>query len=81
MSRVKCEEVPIFCGLVVQKGFDPDRQGPPSAGRFPGLGIPFGDYEFNPNDPRWQRTRSMREIQELIPTGIWPTTGGDHGTS
>lgn len=83
MKRVKCEEAPIFCGLVVTGGFDPDHQGPPPAGRFPGLGIDYTEHAFDLLDPRWRRTPSVEEMQSAMTTKTapWPTVGGDDGTT
>jgi hypothetical protein len=82
-GKVPCEEIPIFCGLVVQKGFDPDHQGPPPAGDFPGLGIDYSQHAFDLRDPRWHRTRTVAETLSALttPTATMPTVGGDHGTT
>lgn len=80
--RVRCDEVPIFCGLVATKGFDPDAVGPEAIGRFVGLGLDYRQYEFDWDSADHYRTPSMREIQAAIPTGAWPTIGEEtHGTS
>ena len=83
MKRVKCEEIPVFCGLVVSKGFDPDHQGPPPAGAFAGLGIEYGQYAMDLNDPRWRRTLSAPEMMRAMTTQTMtlPTIGGEDGSS
>lgn len=82
-SKVKCEQVPIFCGLVVSKGFDPEHQGPPRAGKFPGFGIDYSQYAIDLNGPEWRRPLSVEEMVSAIKstTQSMPTVGAPDGAS
>lgn len=79
-QRTDCNEVPIFCGLVVEKAFDPDASGPPS-GEWVPWNIDYAQYAFNPHDPQWHRTPGMDEMHAYIPTAAWPAIGDPHGRS
>lgn len=73
-------DIPTFARLAVRFGGDPCQAGPPREEWQDWVYEP-GLYDFDPDDLKYSRTPTMREMHAHIPTGAWPAIGDPHGTS
>lgn len=73
-------DIPTFARLAVRFGGDPCEAGPPREEWQDWVFDPEL-YDFDPHDPKYQRTRTMQEMLGDIPTGAWPAIGDPYGRS